>query len=125
VRRIGRGFRDAGQRQRAAVGPAGVAVDAFEPHRPVAHDGVEFSGRRKAPQLPVFLVPAASAQPWVPRIGARVLADRLERAGQRGAVEQVELRQLLAQAEQQNRQKDDADRAVEGQKTCQALVVGS
>ncbi len=97
--RVRRGFRDAGQRQRAAVGPAGVAVDAFEPHRPVADDGVEFGGGGEAAQLPVFLVPAAPAQPWVPRIGACVLADRLQCAGQRGAVEQVELRQLLAQAE--------------------------
>jgi hypothetical protein len=90
---------DAGQRQRAGVGPAGVAVDALEPGRAIGDDAVEFLRGREAAQLPVLLVPAAPAHPRAARVRARVGLDPLQGLRQRGGAGQVELGQHLAQAE--------------------------
>src|SRR3546814_15607763 len=48
---------------RGAVRPAGMAVDALEPHRTVGDHRVDIGGGRKAAESPFFLVPAAPDDP--------------------------------------------------------------
>ena len=89
---------DAGLAHRRAIGPARMAVDALEPDRPVADDGVEIGGGREAAEAPALLVPAAADDPARRRVGGGISGDALLRLGERVGVGEVERERAHAEA---------------------------
>ena len=66
--RIRRVVINAGDRQRFAVRPAGVAVNTPQPYRAVGNDGIDAGCRRELLYRPEHLVPAAALDPGGARI---------------------------------------------------------
>ena len=82
---------------RAAVGPAGMAIDPIEPDRPVGHDLVELGCGGEAAEAPLLLVPAASDDPGPRRVVARERCDLRERLVERSGVRKIQRQRRQAQ----------------------------
>ena len=89
IGRVGSAGRDAGGLQRPRVRPAGVAVEALEVGRPVAHHGVELLAVRHAARKG-GVQPATPGHPWLLRPRRGVRRDRLLNRIERFHAEQVE-----------------------------------
>ena len=75
-----------------------MAIDAFQPDRPVSDGGIELGGRREAAQLPAFLIPAAPDDPFALRIGAGIGRNLRLCIGKARRAREVERHQLEAKA---------------------------
>ena len=84
--------------QRRAVGPAGMAVHALQPHGAIGKGRIQVGGRGKRLLRPVVLVPAAAQQP---RIGGQLLlvfAQPRDHVRLVARIHQVRAHQRVAQA---------------------------
>jgi hypothetical protein len=70
-----------------------MAVDAFEPDRPVGDNRVEIGRGREAAQSPFFLIPPAPDDPRQFGVFVGIFLDRRLRLGQRAGLRKVEQHQ--------------------------------
>ena len=84
--------------ERGGVGPAGMAIDPFEPDGAIGHRRVEVGGGGETPEPPFLLVPAAPDDPPAVGVGGGVFADQQLRFFQRDRVRQVERQGAEAEA---------------------------
>ena len=61
-----------------AVRPAGMAIDARQPHRAIGNHGIQIGRGGETSESPFFLVPAPAQNPWPCGIFAREGGDLVQ-----------------------------------------------
>ena len=93
TRRMGGLVGNAGGSERGRIADRGMAIDAHQPHRPVANDRVQIGAGRHAALGPQFLIPSEPADPVAARIGGGIGLEARLHVGNRIGPANVELKQ--------------------------------